>query len=165
MDLELLSRDDLLEVSRLLLEGKTKEEVENILIPHQIKSTTNMLHTIACHEPHGEGFGCAYYQEIEYTEPCKAKWLAITRELLEIATIEELHNAIALASRAIMLVSNNAVGPSMQADTAQHVAWKILQLASTNRNLQTQALAPTQIYDSPAQYLIGPFGTESGSSF
>ena len=98
MDLNSLSKEDLLIVTSMLLEGKTMEDIKAKFVPTQLQSLVHNVHTLLCNDLHIEG-GCQFHIEKSFEEPERKKWLAVTNRLIEAYSLteEDMKNALAIS--------------------------------------------------------------------
>lgn len=89
MDLTTLSKEDLIEVSTALIQGKTLEEVERIFISINMRGLVESMHTLLCRQKHHESEDCTFYEEIGYNALVKKKWLESTLLLMKKFDIDE----------------------------------------------------------------------------
>ncbi len=96
MDLSKLSRDDLVIVSTMLMEGYKLEEVENTFVPTTMRDIVYNLHTLLCNKDHSEG-GCSFYLDTSYTKAAK-EWLGKASEIMKKFNVNEDDMLAALAT-------------------------------------------------------------------
>jgi hypothetical protein len=85
MELTDLSREDLIIVSTMLVNGLTIEEVEKKFIPNTMQNIVETIHGLACRMPHHQADynRCTFYEETSYESGCKLKWLGIALKIKE----------------------------------------------------------------------------------
>jgi hypothetical protein len=97
MELTQLSKEDLLIVSTMLINGKSIEEVEAKFLPQSTRTVIDNLHSLICTKRHHGTEDCLYYEEKEYDEKYRKEWLALvnkTKDKFQVSD-ETLTNAIA----------------------------------------------------------------------
>lgn len=94
MELEELSREDLISLVKMMKEGKPVEEAEASFVPKEIITIAETLHSLLCGKPHGEGFGCSFYTTKDNTNPDRAEYMAMAKEAVDDYGIQATRDAI-----------------------------------------------------------------------
>jgi hypothetical protein len=81
MELEDLSREDLLILTRSIMCGSTPAEAIAALIPERHRDTIIALHTILCSQPHNAD-GCQFYNEQNWTDHFHSYWIGLVGKIL-----------------------------------------------------------------------------------
>lgn len=101
MDLATLSKEDLLIVTSMLLEGKTMEDVEKKFVSAQTRTIIDNLHSLLCRRGHGEG-GCRYHFDQDFEMPDRKKWFDLAQQLTtEYGSEDNLRKALAFTFKII----------------------------------------------------------------
>ncbi len=95
MDLSKLSKDDLVIVSTMLMEGYKVEDIEASLVPESIRDITYNLHLFLCDKNHDEG-DCDFYTDPTYAKSGK-EWADMVRTIMEKYKASEDNMLAALA--------------------------------------------------------------------
>lgn len=116
MNLQELSREDLLIVSNMLIEGSTIEEIEAKFISANTRALVDNLHLLLCNKPHSDGSEdcCKYHEEDSYFAESKGCYLKILGKLIDDTEIDESELAIALSFMFAIsgVVRNKLIGQS-----------------------------------------------------
>lgn len=76
MNLEDLSKEDLLFITGAMIDGKTYEQALTELVPVDIKDLVNSFHSMFCKSTHtAEDDSCKFYTEQDFTGPYHKKWV------------------------------------------------------------------------------------------
>jgi hypothetical protein len=94
MDLEDMSKDDLLFIANAMKDGKTYEQAISELVPVDIKDLVNSFHSMFCKSTHIGEHCCAFYTEKDFTEPAHTMWTDVVKqvisEFMELDNVEEI---------------------------------------------------------------------------
>lgn len=95
MELEDLSREDLLILTRSIMCGSTPAEAIAALIPEKNRDTIIALHTILCSQTHNAD-GCQFYAEQNWTDHYHSYWIGMVGKMLNKFDIEigQLHKIL-----------------------------------------------------------------------
>jgi hypothetical protein len=98
MQLEDLSREDLIIVAIEMSKGKPLDHILSTFIPTDIRSIVQSIHSILCKEKHGIDDYCKYYIESSepdpWNQPHHDRWHGITADILEIGNSSEVRLAL-----------------------------------------------------------------------
>ena len=94
MNLEDISKEDLLFITKAMIDGKTYEQAISELVPVDIKDLVNSFHSMFCKSTHIGEHCCAFYTEQDFTEPAHMKWISVVNQVIEyfkhIENVEEV---------------------------------------------------------------------------
>lgn len=94
MNLEDLSKEDLLYVTKNMIEGKTYEQAISELVPVDIKDLVNSFHSMFCKSTHIGEHCCAFYTEKNFIGPAHMKWIDVVNQVIsefkELENVEEI---------------------------------------------------------------------------
>jgi hypothetical protein len=94
MNLEDLSKEDLLYVTKNMIEGKTYEQAIAELVPVDIKDLVNSFHSMFCKSTHIGEHCCAFYTEQDFIGPAHMKWTNVVKQVIsefsELENVEEI---------------------------------------------------------------------------
>ncbi|OQB08739.1 MAG: hypothetical protein BWY21_01127 [Parcubacteria group bacterium ADurb.Bin216] len=94
MELEDMSKDDLLFIANAMKDGKTYEQAISELVPVDIRDLVNNFHSMFCKSTHIGEHCCAFYTEKDFTEPAHTMWTDVVKqvisEFMELDNVEEI---------------------------------------------------------------------------
>ena len=94
MNLEDMSKDDLLFIANAMIEGKTYEQAIAELVPVDIKDLVNSFHSMFCKSTHIGEHCCAFYTEQDFIGPAHMKWIDVVNQVIsefkELENVEEI---------------------------------------------------------------------------
>jgi hypothetical protein len=94
MNLEDLSKEDLLFIANAMKDGKTYEQAIAELVPVDIKDLVNSFHSMFCKSTHIGEHCCAFYTEKNFIGPAHMKWIDVVNQVIsefkELENVEEI---------------------------------------------------------------------------
>ena len=96
MNLEDMSKDDLLFITKAIRDGKTYEQAMSEIVPVDVKDLVNSFHSMFCKSTHIGEHCCAFYTEKDFTEPAHKKWISVVNQIRnEFEDFEKVEEIIA----------------------------------------------------------------------
>ena len=103
MDLTKLSKEDLILVTAMLIQGTPMAEIELKFISQNMRSIVDNLHSLLCQDAHTEESICKYYTSTEYDKEPRSNWLLYAADLMKSFETDEdsLRSTLVYAFRVI----------------------------------------------------------------
>ena len=92
-DIEKYQKEDLLQIVKLMEEGRSYKEAVSVLVPSNIMNITHKIHQMICHKRHHPDAPdpCLYYESLEAKQP----WIDTTTLLCKEHTADTVEYVVA----------------------------------------------------------------------